>query len=186
MYNLEQEKARTTVIIRSGKSSEQRETPFISPPPFTLFLLNLNFSFFFSSKTEYCTYIRWVLIRVWLFVTSCTVACQAPLSMGFPRQEYWGGVAISFSGTFLTQRSNPCLLHWQVNSLLSHQESQLWSVYLLNISLEGPASYKSAWRWIWSWSSLCIWQELTAFTSLAGRSSWVTARRCVIVRFSEV
>ena len=24
-----------------------------------------------------------------------TAACQAPLSMGFPRQEYWGGVAIS-------------------------------------------------------------------------------------------
>ena len=23
------------------------------------------------------------------FATSWTVACQAPLSMGFPRQEYW-------------------------------------------------------------------------------------------------
>ena len=27
--------------------------------------------------------------RVWLFVTPGTVACQAPLSMGFSRQEYW-------------------------------------------------------------------------------------------------
>ena len=26
------------------------------------------------------------------FVTPCTVAYQAPLSMGFPRQEYWGGL----------------------------------------------------------------------------------------------
>ena len=26
---------------------------------------------------------------VWLFATLCTVACQAPLSMGFSRQEYW-------------------------------------------------------------------------------------------------
>ena len=25
------------------------------------------------------------------FVTLWTVACQAPLSMGFPRQEYWSG-----------------------------------------------------------------------------------------------
>ena len=25
------------------------------------------------------------------FVTSWTVACQAPLSMGFSRQEYWSG-----------------------------------------------------------------------------------------------
>ena len=29
---------------------------------------------------------------VHLFATPRTVACQAPLSMGFPRQEYWSGV----------------------------------------------------------------------------------------------
>ena len=26
-----------------------------------------------------------------LFATPWTVACQAPLSMGFPRREYWSG-----------------------------------------------------------------------------------------------
>ena len=30
--------------------------------------------------------------RVWLFATSRTVAHQAPLSMGFSRQEYWSGL----------------------------------------------------------------------------------------------
>ena len=30
--------------------------------------------------------------RVWLFTTPWTVACQAPLSMGFSWQEYWSGV----------------------------------------------------------------------------------------------
>ena len=30
--------------------------------------------------------------RVWLCATLWTVACQAPLSMGFSRQEYWGGL----------------------------------------------------------------------------------------------
>ena len=30
--------------------------------------------------------------RVRLFATSWTVACQAPLSMGFSRQEYWRGL----------------------------------------------------------------------------------------------
>ena len=30
--------------------------------------------------------------HVRLFVTSWTVARQAPLSMGFSRQEYWGGL----------------------------------------------------------------------------------------------
>ena len=29
---------------------------------------------------------------VWLFATPLTVACQAPPSMGFSRQEYWSGV----------------------------------------------------------------------------------------------
>ena len=30
--------------------------------------------------------------RVQFFVTPWTVACQAPLSMGFSRQEYWRGL----------------------------------------------------------------------------------------------
>ena len=31
------------------------------------------------------------LSRVHLFATPWTVACQSPLSMEFPRQEYWSG-----------------------------------------------------------------------------------------------
>ena len=30
--------------------------------------------------------------HVWLFVTPWTVSCQAPLSLGFSRQEYWSGL----------------------------------------------------------------------------------------------
>ena len=33
-----------------------------------------------------------------LFATSCTVAYQAPLSMGFPRQEYWSQLPFLLSG----------------------------------------------------------------------------------------
>ena len=51
-----------------------------------------------------------------------TVAHQAPLSMGFPRQQYWSELPFLLLGIFLTQGSNPYLLHWQVDSLpLSHQ-----------------------------------------------------------------
>ena len=32
------------------------------------------------------------------FVTPWTVACQAPLSMGFPRQEYWRGLPFPSAG----------------------------------------------------------------------------------------
>ena len=35
------------------------------------------------------------LSRVQLFVTPRTVAYQAPLSMGFSRQEYWSGLPFS-------------------------------------------------------------------------------------------
>ena len=51
------------------------------------------------------------LSRVQLFVTPWTVAHQAPLSLGFSRQEYWSGVHFLLQGTFPTQGSNPGLLH---------------------------------------------------------------------------
>ena len=35
----------------------------------------------------------YVLSHIWLFVTPWTTACQAPLSMGFSRQEYWSGLS---------------------------------------------------------------------------------------------
>ena len=34
------------------------------------------------------------LSRVWLFAAPWTAAHQAPLSMGFSRQEYWSGVPL--------------------------------------------------------------------------------------------
>ena len=36
--------------------------------------------------------------HVQLFATPWAVACQAPLSMGFPRQEYWSGLPFPFPG----------------------------------------------------------------------------------------
>ena len=41
---------------------------------------------------------------VWLFVTSWTVACQAPWCIGFSRQEYWSELLCP------PPVSNPCLL----------------------------------------------------------------------------
>ena len=51
-----------------------------------------------------------------------TVALQALLSMGFPRQKYWSGLPFPPLGIFLNQESNLSFLHWQADSLsLSHQ-----------------------------------------------------------------
>ena len=53
-----------------------------------------------------------------------TVACQAPLSMGFFRQDAGVDCHFLLQGIFLTQGFSPHLLsfwHWQVDSLpLSH------------------------------------------------------------------
>ena len=37
---------------------------------------------------------------------------QAPLSMGFSRQEYWSGCHALLQGIFPTQGLNPSLLHF--------------------------------------------------------------------------
>ena len=39
-----------------------------------------------------------------------TVDCQAPLSIGFPRKEYWSALPFPSPGDLPDQRSNPCLL----------------------------------------------------------------------------
>ena len=55
-----------------------------------------------------------------LLATHWTVARQAPLSMGFPKQEYWSGLLFPFPGNLSNQRWNLCLLcllRWQVDSL---------------------------------------------------------------------
>ena len=52
-----------------------------------------------------------LLSHVWLSMTPWTVARKAPLSMGFPRQEYWSGLTFHCPGIFPTQGSHPGLLH---------------------------------------------------------------------------
>ena len=47
------------------------------------------------------------------FATPWTVACQAPLSTGFPRQNSWSELPFPPQGIFLTQGSNPHLLHYR-------------------------------------------------------------------------
>ena len=49
------------------------------------------------------------LSRVRLFATPWTVAHQAPLSMGFSRQEYWSGLPFPSPGDLPTQGLNPGL-----------------------------------------------------------------------------
>ena len=54
------------------------------------------------------------LSHVWLFVTPWTAAHQAPLSMGFSRQEYWSGVPLPSPSMILAYAKEelPELIFW--------------------------------------------------------------------------
>ena len=61
-----------------------------------------------------------VLSHVWLFVNPWTIACPAPLSMGFSRHKYWSEVPFPPPGDFSNpgiEPTSPCLLHGQADSL---------------------------------------------------------------------
>ena len=61
-----------------------------------------------------------------LFETSWTVACQAPLSVGFSRQEYWRGLPFPSPGDLSDPEIEPVSPVLQTNLYyLSHQENLL-------------------------------------------------------------
>ena len=65
------------------------------------------------------------LSRVRLFATLWTVAHQAPLPMGFSRQEYWSGLPLPSPGDLPNPGSEPIAPALQADSLpLSHQGNQ--------------------------------------------------------------
>ena len=54
------------------------------------------------------------------FVTLWTIACQAPLSMAFPKQENWSELPFPSPGDLPKPGIKPesfSLLHWQMGSL---------------------------------------------------------------------
>ena len=50
------------------------------------------------------------------FATPWTIARQAPLSKGFPREEYWSGLPHPYTGDLPNLGINLCFLHWQADS----------------------------------------------------------------------
>ena len=69
-----------------------------------------------------------------LFATRWTVARQVPLSMGFSRQEYWGGLFCSPSGDLLNpgiESKSPAL---QMDSLLSEPPGKPKDIGMSNLS----------------------------------------------------
>ena len=85
---------------------------------------------FYETFTSKCLYphVRLIACRVRLFATLWTVAQQAPLSLGFSRQEYWSGLPALLQGISPTQESNPGLPHCrQILNWVTREAKEYWS-----------------------------------------------------------
>ena len=79
------------------------------------FLININ-----KIDKPLAKLVKWkALSYIWFFVTPSTVACQAPLSMGFSRKEYWNGLPFPFPGDLPNPGFKPRSPTLQADSLLS-------------------------------------------------------------------
>ena len=67
----------------------------------------------FSNAGKWKVKVKW-LSHVWLFATPWTAAHQAPLSMGFSRQEYWSGLPLPSPSMILaySKEELPELIFW--------------------------------------------------------------------------
>ena len=98
-----------------------------------------------SSNMHACMLSRFS--RVWHFAILWTVACQAPLSMGFSRQEYWSGLPCPPPGDLPDpgiSLTSPASLALQTDSLpLSHQGSPYrYHIFFIHSSVDGHDGHR--------------------------------------------
>ena len=114
--------------------------------------------------------------RVRLFAILCTVACLALLSMGFSRQEYWGGLPFP-SLEDLPNSWLPSLLHCR--QILYHSLCQL-GFFFFFFFYQLEANYFTILQWFLSyidknqpWFYMYSPIPIPSPTSLSARSLWV-------------
>ena len=74
--------------------------------------VKLHHSVCFNHENNFYTFGGGLVTKLCLtLVTPWNVACQAPLSMGFSRQNIGVGCSFLLQGISLTQELNPGLLH---------------------------------------------------------------------------
>ena len=71
------------------------------------------------------------------FATPWTVVHQFPLSMGFPRQEYWSGLPFPPPGDLPNQGTEPTFYHWATwearrkHEKIRNEETESITMYLI-------------------------------------------------------
>ena len=125
----------------------------------------------YTCKYQHCKLtMKWRVSQslscVWLFVTPCTVAHQASLSMGFSRQEYRRGCSC------LPPRDLPnpgiklcllCLLHCQAGSSTTWQWLRTGQILEIFYSRHSKISWQTGWEkdrikgGLRTWSCHSLW-----------------------------
>ena len=82
-------------------------------------IFQLKYSIYKSYLKMHRVYVLWCSSRVPPFATLCAVAHQAPLSMGFSRQEYRSGLPLSSPGELPDPGIEPVSPAFQADSLPS-------------------------------------------------------------------
>ena len=129
------------------------------------------------------------------FVTPWTTALQAPLSMGFPKQEYWSGLPLPFPGDLRNPGIKPASLAFAGRLSLSHQGSPAFKIVLCKSKehlafftcLFFPPAHSLTWKLIphfcklfnfffsflnFGWIGSSLWHEGFLYLWLTGFSSY--------------
>ena len=102
--------------------------------------------------------------RVQLFVMLWTLICQAPLSVGFSRQEYWSGLQCPPPGDLLDRRTEPV-------SLRSPALASRFSA--VSTSSHALARWK---RWRGQIFHLCQWRD---DFMVSGQKRWIWTTKSI-------
>ena len=110
------------------------------------------------------------LSRVQLFATSWTVAHQAPLSMGFSRQEYWSGLPFPFPGNLPNPgKIEPRSPKLQAGTLTSEPPGK---PILPSNQLQLASGQNHTWRRQWHPTPVLLPGKSHEWRSLVGCSPW--------------
>ena len=82
---------------------------------FHLFCFNLSIMNFHLITSLLLLLLPSPFSHVRLCTTPCTAAYQAPLSMGFSRQEYWSGSPLPSLHSIFTRSKLKTTQHWTIN-----------------------------------------------------------------------
>ena len=94
-----------------------------------------------------------VLSHVQAFVTPWTIACQASLSMNFPRQEYWSGLPFPAPGDLPEPGVKPMSL---VSRALAGSFFTSWATGDTNIcNVVVVQSFSCVWLFVTPWTAAC-------------------------------